>query len=75
MQHPDIIAVTESRINADIPDASVSLKSYNLLRKGRLGTKNGRGGCILLHTKTEIGAEAWGDLNSFNHFIHICGIK
>ena len=42
-QSPDIIAVTESWINSDIPDASVSLKGYTLFRKDRLDTKNGRG--------------------------------
>ena len=38
-QNPDIIAVTESCINADIPDESVSLEGYTLLRKDRLDTK------------------------------------
>ena len=67
-QSPDIIAVTESWINSDIPDASISLNGYTLFRKDRLDTKNGRGGGILLYTKTELGAVACDDLNSFNDF-------
>ena len=37
-QSPDITAVTESRINSDIPDASVSLNGYTLFRKDKLDT-------------------------------------
>ena len=55
-QSPDIIAVTESWMNSDIPDASVSLNGYTLFRKDRQDTKNGRGGDILLYSKTELGA-------------------
>ena len=67
-QSPDIIAITESWMNSDIPDASVSLNGYTLFRKDRLDTKNGRGGGILLYTKTELGALACDDLNSYNDF-------
>ena len=50
-QSPDIIAVTKSWINSDIPYSPVSLNSYTLFRKDRLDTKNGRGGGILLGHK------------------------
>ena len=38
-QSPDITASTESWINSDSPDASISLNGYTLFRKDRLGTK------------------------------------
>ena len=51
---PDVICVTESWCNKDIPDAFLEINGYELqpdLRKDRTDTEKGRGGGLLVYTK------------------------
>ena len=54
-EDPDLILVTESWCNDDIPDAFLTLQGYSLhVRSDRLDTAAGRGGGLLVYVKDGI---------------------
>jgi len=74
-ENPDFILVTESWCNANISDAFLSFNGYTLhtdLRLDRTDTAQGRGGGLLVYSKT--GTIVTKLENQFN-FTQYCGFK
>ena len=55
---PDIVAITESWAHKNIADSELKLDGYQMYRKDRSDTKDGRGGGLLLYAKTSLASVA-----------------
>ena len=60
-ENPDLIAITETWLRADIEDNEISLGSYSLFRKDRL---NARGGGVLIYIRETLKPSIREDLTS-----------
>ena len=58
--HVDVIAITETWLNPEIPDGPVSLTDFSIVRKDRASGKRGEGVCAF--TKLDIPFSTLTDL-------------